>query len=558
MNNEISIEIDEDAANLVQTEDAHMLQFVPYAIDKKVVKIYIDSLDPIRLEHIQSLIRSSHYADSIVLPQLLDSKNVKYALRSLYPKPDPQFIPLIRGDLAREHLVVPCTLDNGDMYIYATSTDIPYPVREQFIRQSIEKINVITISREKISHLVDLYYPVINQNTNTDTALGAFTKIITNGIDLQAEDITFEDRGDIGIVYAEIDNHARDISGSRQMNIEDIQNMIRAALSATNDPNALDLTQPHGRSLTIPHHNQSYRIRITVVPTSEGKGMMSVRIFKPEAIYISLDKIIPDAKERAKIESASRKNSGLFIISGPPGSGKSTLAKALLYGIAKVQKRPLLRAIEDPIESRTSWMTQYEITTSDEYASRIRSFLRMPTSGLLLAEINDHVTTFEAIRAALARIPTYATTHGDDAPSTIHRLLVEGASPLNLSQVLRMVIGQRLLGRLCDRCAAPASKEDRESAKEQFEAYGLDTDTSKMCEPVGCKECIGGFIGRISIHEILNVNGDTRKAIAEQKDSLYIAQTDPEYIPLNKKIFLAVAKGETSYNEGILWGAWNK
>jgi general secretion pathway protein E/type IV pilus assembly protein PilB len=86
--------------------------------------------------------------------------------------------------------------------------------------------------------------------------------------------------------------------------------------------------------------------------------------------------------------------------------------------------------------------------------------------------------------------------------------------PFLLSAALRATLAQRLVRKLCVKCAAPHTPSPRELA-----ALGLataDPRTARFRRAVGCPACDGtGYCGRMGIFEIFSMNDEIRRLVHE-------------------------------------------
>jgi type IV pilus assembly protein PilB len=98
-----------------------------------------------------------------------------------------------------------------------------------------------------------------------------------------------------------------------------------------------------------------------------------------------------------------------------------------------------------------------------------------------------------------------STLHTNDASSAVTRLVEMGLEPYLVGSALSLVVAQRLLRRLCERCA-----EDYTPAEEQVRSIGFPWKEGEplpvLKRAVGCIACARtGFRGRTAIHEMLEV-----------------------------------------------------
>jgi type IV pilus assembly protein PilB len=97
-----------------------------------------------------------------------------------------------------------------------------------------------------------------------------------------------------------------------------------------------------------------------------------------------------------------------------------------------------------------------------------------------------------------------STLHTNDAASAINRLLDLGVSSSFLASSLNMVVAQRLLRRICTRCATqrPIGAEEQEV----FVRNAIEPPP-QVLEPHGCEYCHNtGYRGRTGIFEVLRVD----------------------------------------------------
>ena len=109
-----------------------------------------------------------------------------------------------------------------------------------------------------------------------------------------------------------------------------------------------------------------------------------------------------------------------------------------------------------------------------------------------------------------------STMHSGTPAGALLRLLEMGIEPYQVTSSISAVVNQRLVRRLCDEC------------KKAWAA------TARF-EPVGCEACLGtGFRGRTLIAEMVQLDGDLRKAILAKADldALEALLRDKGHVPI--------------------------
>ena len=116
--------------------------------------------------------------------------------------------------------------------------------------------------------------------------------------------------------------------------------------------------------------------------------------------------------------------------------------------------------IEDPIEYQLRGITQMQVQPQIDltFADLLRAILRQDPDVIMVGEIRDLETAQIAVQAALTGHLVLSTLHTNSAAAAVTRLRDMGLEDYLLTAVLRGVLAQRLVRRLCPACrrAAPA------------------------------------------------------------------------------------------------------
>jgi len=253
-------------------------------------------------------------------------------------------------------------------------------------------------------------------------------------------------------------------------------------------------------------------------------------------------------KQRAIIENAISKPSGMILMCGPTGSGKTTTLYAMLNEIDFFTRNVI--TVEDPIECVLPNTSQIEINPKADitFAKSLRSILRQDPDVICVGEIRDEETAAIALRASQTGHLVLATVHSNTNASALIRLLDLGVTPLLLSSGLSVIASQRLLRRLCS-CKRPA--ELSQSQVHDFDEKGIKYKNIFQAE--GCKKCHQtGYRGRTGIFDILVLDDRLKAKIANNELSINQLRKDGDKkgkSSLWKQGLKLVLSGITSFEE---------
>jgi len=238
---------------------------------------------------------------------------------------------------------------------------------------------------------------------------------------------------------------------------------------------------------------------------------LSIRVLNKDAGSSKLTDLGFTQKQYAVIQNALKKPAGMILICGPTGSGKTTTLYAMLSDIDRLTRNVI--TVEDPIEAVLPEASQIEINPKADitFAKTLRSVLRQDPDVICVGEIRDEETAEIALRAAQTGHLVLATIHCDSHATALIRLLDLGVSPLLLSTGLNLIVSQRLVRCLCERCRKPAKLSDSQLDRLGRKGY----DPSEVFEAVGCRRCDGtGYFGRTAICDLMIVDDSLKAEIA--------------------------------------------
>ncbi|MEY3020516.1 MAG: hypothetical protein RLZZ272_1500, partial [Actinomycetota bacterium] len=251
-------------------------------------------------------------------------------------------------------------------------------------------------------------------------------------------------------------------------------------------------------------------VRVATMPTWYGERVV-LRLLPRDARTTSLASLGMSGTTRTMLADALERPQGLVLVTGPTGSGKTTTLYAGLATLLDPTRSVL--TLEDPIEMALEGaaQTQIEPRIGLTFATGLRHALRHDPDVLLVGEVRDRETAALAVEAAHTGHLVLATMHAVDAPSALARLIDLGAERTLLAPTLTAVVAQRLLRRVCARCAVAEHPSAALLARLGLAAL---PDGATPRRGTGCVACEGsGVLGRTVVDEVLAPDASTRAAL---------------------------------------------
>ncbi|MCB2204182.1 Flp pilus assembly complex ATPase component TadA [bacterium] len=268
--------------------------------------------------------------------------------------------------------------------------------------------------------------------------------------------------------------------------------------------------------------NTVIRFRVSVLPIAGSEYQQKfesivIRVLDSRKVIKDIAKIGFQKKAYEWFQDSISKPQGMVILTGPTGSGKSTTLVAALYSVITPQVNVL--TVEDPVEYVIDGARQIKISHKVDFEQAIRAILRHDPDIVMVGEMRDKLTADIAIKLANTGHLTFSTLHTNDAPSAVTRLFKMGIEPFLIAYAINLVVAQRLMRRLCNKCKRPATELNHaELQNVGFTEEEIETVT--FYEPVGCSACVKGYKGRAAIHEALYFSKAIRKTIFESGEEI--------------------------------------
>jgi len=355
-----------------------------------------------------------------------------------------------------------------------------------------------------------------NINSNTDTT-GLVDSIIKTAIKKRASDIHIEPLENEVRVRYRIDGeliNAVKIPKEKQAQIigrlKAISNMFQEKQDSQD-----------GRIIMYPDFN----IRVSSQKNIHGEKFVLRLLRKNLSIRGLTDLGFPE--DEKLIKSSFNKRNSITIMAAPTGEGKTTT----LYSIIDYLNRPEINitTIEDPVEIRIPGLNQIEINEKLRFADSLRTVLRQDPDIILLGEIRDTETAEIALQAGQTGHYVLSTIHTIDAIEVITRLRKMGISNYDISSTVGTTVSQRLVRKLCKKCARQRefTEEEKNIINQIGKKYNVEfnLDGKFTYDAVGCKECNNsGYYERIGVFEVLNIEDKLKELIVDGASSIEIKE----------------------------------
>ncbi len=273
--------------------------------------------------------------------------------------------------------------------------------------------------------------------------------------------------------------------------------------------------------------------RVSILPTFYGEKTV-MRLLRETGEGFTLEALGLHGENTERIHQALKQTTGLILISGPTGSGKTTT----LYTMLDILNQPdvNISTVEDPIEYQMKRINQTQVNPQIgfTFAAGLRSLVRQDPDIIMVGEIRDNETASLAINAALTGHLVLSTIHTNSAAGAIPRLIDMGVEPFLLVSTIRVVVGQRLVRKLCESKEAytlDAAARDKIAGTAEFDTAlktlkdeklvkeGATLDDLSFYRPVSTPDCEDGYKSRLGIHEVLSISPAIREIMLRSSTS---------------------------------------
>lgn len=361
---------------------------------------------------------------------------------------------------------------------------------------------------------------VLEQEASAAPIVQIVDHILATAVDARASDIHIETMGDGSRVRLRVD-------GLLSTATELPPGSHHAAISRVKIMAGLDISvrrRPQDGGFTVQRGDSKLTVRVSTIPTTGGEKAV-LRLLDPGDAPRSLSSLGFADHDLKRLRQLLDRRQGVLLAAGPTGSGKTT---TLSGAVAELSAEKInIVTLEDPIEYRFPGVAQMEIDRKAgvDFPSGLRAILRQDPDVILVGEVRDRETAEIAMSAAVTGHLVLTTIHTVDAPSAVVRLLEMGVPPFLVAGGLAGVVAQRLVRRLCARCAGRGGRE--------------------------CPVCTDGYHGRHGVFEVLLVDDEMRTAVSSGASisSLRALARENGMGSMARDAMRKVAEGTTSPHE---------
>lgn len=315
------------------------------------------------------------------------------------------------------------------------------------------------------------------------------------------------------------------------------------------------------------YQDQEIAIRVSIIPTLHGPKA-ALRLLEMQQKIFTLKKLGLNQNHYGLLKKEIKANQGMILVTGPTGSGKTTT----LYTLLRMLNREDINicTIEDPIEYGIDNINQMQVRpqVSLTFASGLRSLLRQDPDIIMVGEIRDEETASMAANSAMTGHLVLSTLHTNNAFFVVQRLYEMGIQSYLLASVINLVIGQRLVRRICPDCRGRSRFPEKIIAnyqpflkinetiiklkKQDLLSKDIKVEELRLLHGRGCAKCnYTGYRGRVGIYEILKIDKKMRKLILSDNSEEAIRRyaASQNILTMAEDGILKVLSGVTTFDE---------
>ena len=471
----------------------------------------------------ETLVELGFVTDHDVMEAVADSYGIPFA-RDIARIADPRCLEVLPRDYLLEHLVLPLFLVR-DMLTVAVAEPANLYLFEEIRRRTGRQVQIVATTPAEIRAALDAYVPAANVFV-IDDIVGDVDEQAFSVVEREVAEI--EDLREVAghspvvktvnwLLWNAVHEGASDIHvepGDRRLRVRfridgrlfekvDPPWQMGAAISSRIKIMAgLDISErrlPQDGDIHVMLEGRPIDLRVSTMPGRHGEKVV-IRIIDSRASLVPLERLGMGEHILPRWREVIARPNGIALVTGPTGSGKSTTLYSVLSSLNSADCN--ISTVEDPVEATLAGVNQFQVNEKAgfTFATALRAMLRQDPDVLMVGEIRDAETATTAVQAALTGHLVFSTLHTNDSVSAATRLVNVGIEPYLVAAVVRGVLAQRLVRRICPHCREHFEPEAHVRAEIEASAGPVE----HFARGAGCARCRGsGFSGRIGVFELL-------------------------------------------------------
>jgi type IV pilus assembly protein PilB len=290
--------------------------------------------------------------------------------------------------------------------------------------------------------------PIDEKDVAEDSPIAQTVNLIIDyGVKAGASDVHIEPRENFVLVRYRVDGILREANKLPRKVLNSLISRIKILANLKIDEHRA----PQDGRFKISVSGHIYALRVSTLPIVDGEKVV-MRILDEGSKPATLEELGYWGESLAAVEHAIIQPHGMVLVTGPTGSGKSTS----LFSVLSLLNNPgvNISTVEDPVEYRVVGANQTQVNPQAgmTFTSGLRALLRQDPNIIMVGEIRDGETADLAVQAALTGHLVFSTLHTNNAATCLPRLLDMDIEPFLIASTVRVVIGQRLVRKLCPEC----------------------------------------------------------------------------------------------------------
>lgn len=537
------------------------------------------------------------YADEIEVPFIeLKAADIKHEVLKLLPERIARQYSAVVFDIDKKGIKLVAMQDPDDIQalnflqkqlgnklkVYITTASLLQAALDQYRGNISSELTKVIATNEEAPEEEE----VDESDLAEDSPVAQTVNIIIEyGVKSGASDVHIEPREDFVVVRYRIDGLLREANKLPRKLLGALVSRIKILSNLKIDEHRA----PQDGRFKVEVSGQVYALRVSTLPILDGEKVV-MRILNESSKAADFNELGFWGTALTDLQQAIIQPHGMVLVTGPTGSGKSTT----LFSVLSSLNTPTVNisTVEDPIEYHVVGANQTQVNpvAGMTFTNGLRALLRQDPNIIMVGEIRDGETADLAVQAALTGHLVFSTLHTNNAATCLPRLLDMGVEPFLIASTVRVVIGQRLVRRLCVDCRqsfAPdnvlfksleetfklndnggikhfhelekAAIEDRIGTANAKDKSGGDFSTTASAitrlwkaNEDGCDSCNhSGYKGRIGIYEVLRNSSEVQKLIVSNGTSEAIEKTaiNENMITMRFDGFVKALRGQTTIEE---------